>query len=227
MRALVEFAASREGDELGRTDDSQIGFYLNALRTVRECDPILDGSTTVQGWSGRRKFKSLDYLFWQFRDVIEAEGESALVNYRDPAWPKRFLQKCAYFRDIEFHYQSSASDSEEPSKIDRESVLWKQIVRRNVTLPQGLVFEVDAVLTRLRAQSQPVKLSFSALLELALRQLIARPVDEDDGRFYDEEEDEFIFEPELDYRTIVDLAKESTAGARRTPVTAEAEHAQR
>lgn len=156
--------------------------------------------------------------------VIEAEG-SSLVGADKPGWAAEVLRKAEVFRKISDHYDAYIFDEvvDRVTPLDRDLPEWNEIVRRNITLPRGLIYEVEAVRRRLAEGDAKRKVSFSALLEIAVKALLARPVDKDDARFYDEDFG-LCFDPDPDDRFISQLVEDSGAGARRTapPTSGEA-----
>jgi hypothetical protein len=202
--AILDYASNRQASDMG--DQRGLVTFLRSIASQGGAAASSDQVELVLGF---------------FRDVLDAEGTAALEGYATDGWARELFRKQKFYRRIERHYNSCIEDGDaQPDGIDRTESAWNQIVRRNVTLPQGIVFEVEAVRKRL-AEGGTQKISFSGLIEVALRELFERPVDEDDSRFFEEELGRFEFDPVDDLRAIAEIVSSSPVGARRASVASE------
>lgn len=119
------------------------------------------------------------YLPEALRSFLSVEGTGILSDYDEPKWAEKTLISFSFFRKIWSHYNASANIERSPRHY---------IVRRNITIPHGLICEIDAVRHRLATSDpdtvgDPIRLSFSGFLEIAARELLRFPIDIDDARF--------------------------------------------
>jgi hypothetical protein len=222
---LLEAATERLA-EYAKSSDLKESYWAHALRNRQP-----DGKVTVRDFrvtDGKivptsETMRATRLVARVLANVIEAEGPDALADCERPNWAKNILARDRLLWEVSDNYTWSAADMEKPNPIDRTSPAWMHLSRRNITLPVGLFYEVEAVRNRLATSDPPRKISFSGILEVALRELLKRPVDEDDARFYDEEIGDFDFEPEElhDDRTISDVVSKSQIRGRRRSVSQE------
>jgi len=199
---------------------------LGLIGALRNCQP--DGKVLIGGWTDGdgnvirepQAVQATRLVGDTLAQIIDVEGPEILADCERPNWARNILARATLLFWITMHYvDQSVTDEVQPEPIDRTSPAWAQISRRNITLPAGLLYEVEAVRQRLAGSETPRKISFSGILELALRELLKRPVDTDDARFYDEEVKDYWFEPDpSDERTISDIIAESAIRGRRPSV---------
>lgn len=156
------------------------------LQTLRQIDsdrvlrrPLLFGQLSP------RRLPLGKYIERMLKPLIDVEGKALFADVDAPGWAEHVLEKLAFF-DYTFR-QYCSSDTPGSVDLDRSNPTWQAISRRNVSLPKGLAYEVAVVIDVLSMSDPPAKISFSGFLELAVRELLKRPINPDDRRYRDDD----------------------------------------
>lgn len=188
-------AAAKEPDAPGA---------LRQLRELRIDDALTYTVTDARGRAQRLPAEA--YVQNVLRPLVDVEGSALFDGIEGAEWVSRIAAKIDFCEDIDHAYYSAAEMGEDLT-IDRDDPQWTDFSRRNVTVPYGLAYEATAILNRLHQAKPPVKISFSGLIDVALRELFSHPINDDDARATSEP-------------TIAEMIAKHGVGARRKIVRA-------